>query len=106
MNTDEEELITDAHEISVQCAVMSGLEDINTFQFFTRSNMNNLRGHSLKLAPYKREYGQLMSRSLYVYTIRHFGSKRYIGVNAAKNIFTLNIIKYKLFLILNVHLLC
>ena len=49
MNTDGEELITDAHEISMQKAVMSGLEDVNSSQFFTRSNMNNLRRHSLKL---------------------------------------------------------
>ena len=42
MNTDGEELITDAHEISVQSAVMSGLEDVNSSQFFTRSDMNTL----------------------------------------------------------------
>ena len=48
-NTNGEELITDAHEISVQSAVMFGLGDVNLTQFFTRSNMNNLRGHSLKL---------------------------------------------------------
>ena len=41
--------MTDAHEISVQSAVMSDLKDVNSSQFFTRSNMNNLRGHSLKL---------------------------------------------------------
>ena len=41
MNTPEEELIMDAHEISMQSAVMSGLEDVNSFQFFTRSNMNS-----------------------------------------------------------------
>ena len=52
MNTDEEELITDAHEISVQSAVTSGLEDSS--QYFTRSDMNNLRGHSLKL--YKEHF--------------------------------------------------
>ena len=40
--------LMDAHEISVQSAVMSGLEDVNSSQFFTRSNINNLRGHSLK----------------------------------------------------------
>ena len=33
-NTDGEELITDAHKISVQSAVMSGLEDVNSSQFF------------------------------------------------------------------------
>ena len=33
MNTDGEELITDVHEISVQSAVMSGLEDVNSSQF-------------------------------------------------------------------------
>ena len=54
MNTDREELIMDAHEISMQSAVMSGLEDVNSSQFFTRSNMNNLRGHSLKL--YKEHF--------------------------------------------------
>ena len=42
----------DAHEISVQSAVMSGLEDSS--KFFTRSKMNNLRGHSLKL--YKEHF--------------------------------------------------
>ena len=29
-NTDREELITDTHETSVQSAVMSGLEDVNS----------------------------------------------------------------------------
>ena len=33
-NTDGEELITDAHEISVQSAVMSGLEDVNSSQLY------------------------------------------------------------------------
>ena len=42
------------HEISMQNAVMSWLEDVNSSQFFTRSNMNNLRGHSLKL--YKEHF--------------------------------------------------
>ena len=54
MNTDREELIMDAHEISMQSAVMSGLEDVNSSQSFTRSNMNNLCGHSLKL--YKERF--------------------------------------------------
>ena len=49
MNTDGEKLIMEAHEISAQNAVMSGLEDVNSSQFCTRSNMNNFRGHSLKL---------------------------------------------------------
>ena len=31
-NTDGEELITDGHEINVQSAVMSGLEDVNSSQ--------------------------------------------------------------------------
>ena len=39
----------DTHEISVQSAVMSGLEDVYSSQFFTQSNKNNLHGHSLKL---------------------------------------------------------
>ena len=54
MKTEGEELITDAHDISVQSAVMSSLEDVNSSQFFTRSNMNNLREHSLKL--YKEHF--------------------------------------------------
>ena len=29
--------------------IMSGLEDVNSSQFFTRSNMKNFHGHSLKL---------------------------------------------------------
>ena len=29
--------------------IISGLEDVNSSQFFTRSNMGNLLGHSLKL---------------------------------------------------------
>ena len=33
-NTDEEELITDANEISMQSAVMSGLEDVNSSQLW------------------------------------------------------------------------
>ena len=36
----------DDHEVSVQCAVMSGLEDSS--QMFIRSNMNNFFLHSLK----------------------------------------------------------
>ena len=47
-------LATDAHEISVQSAVMSGLKDVNSSLFFTRSNMNNFHGHSLKL--YKEHF--------------------------------------------------
>ena len=54
MYTDGEELITDAHEISMQSAVMFSLEDVNSSQFFTRSNMNNPLGHSLKL--YKEHF--------------------------------------------------
>ena len=42
------------HEIRMQSAVMSGLEDVNLSHFFTRSNMNNLRGHNLKL--YKEHF--------------------------------------------------
>ena len=34
--------------------IMSGLEDIKSSQFFTRSNMNNIREHSLKL--YKEHF--------------------------------------------------
>ena len=34
MNTDEKEQIMDAHEISVQCAVLSGLEDVNSSQLY------------------------------------------------------------------------
>ena len=48
-NTDGEELTMDTHEISVQSAVMSGLENVNSSQFFTRSNINSLHGYSLKL---------------------------------------------------------
>ena len=44
----------DAHEISMQSSVMSGLEDVNSSQFFTRSNMNNFSGHCLKL--YKEHF--------------------------------------------------
>ena len=53
-NTNREELITDAQEISVQSAVMSGMEDVNSTRFFTKSSMNNLRGHSLKV--YKEHF--------------------------------------------------
>ena len=49
MNTDGVELIMDVHEISMKTAVISGLEDLNSSQFFIRSNMNNIHGHSLKL---------------------------------------------------------
>ena len=45
------------HEISMQSAVMSGLEDVNPCQFFTRSNINNLHGHSLKL--FKEHFGKV-----------------------------------------------
>ena len=48
MNTDEEKLIIDTHEVSVQSAVMSGLKDVNSSQFFIRSNMNNFSGHNFK----------------------------------------------------------
>ena len=54
MTTDGDELITDTHEISVQSAVMSSMKDVYSSQFFTRSNMNNLHGHSLKL--YKEHF--------------------------------------------------
>ena len=41
-NYHREKLIMDAYEISVQSAVMSDLEDVNSPQFFTTSNMNKL----------------------------------------------------------------
>ena len=53
-NTDGEVLIMGAHEISMQSAVIAGEEDVNSSQFFTRSNMNNLCGYSLKL--YKEKF--------------------------------------------------
>ena len=49
MNSDGEDVITVAHEISMQSAVMSCMEDVNSSHFFTLSNMNNLCGHSVKL---------------------------------------------------------
>ena len=52
---------TDGEEISVQSAVMSGLEDVKSSQCFTRSNMNNLRGHSLK--PYKEHFRKVNEHS-------------------------------------------
>ena len=38
--------------------IVSGLEDVNSSQFFTRSNINNLQGHSLKL--YKEHFGKVI----------------------------------------------
>ena len=57
MNTTGAELITGVHEINMQSAVMSGLEDVNSSQFFAKSKMNNLRGYSLKL--YKGHFGKV-----------------------------------------------
>ena len=54
MNTDGEKLITVDREISMQSTAMSGLEDVNSSQFVTRSNIKNLRGHGLKL--YKEHF--------------------------------------------------
>ena len=45
---------------------MYGLKDVNSSQFFTRSNMNNLRGYSLKL--YKEHFRKVNEYS-------KFGSK-------------------------------
>ena len=36
------------------CKIISGLEDVNASQFFVRSSMDNLCGHSLKL--YKEHF--------------------------------------------------
>ena len=57
MNTVGDELIIDTHEISMQSVVMSGLEDVNSSQSFTRSNMNNLHADSLKL--YKEHFRKI-----------------------------------------------
>ena len=40
--------------------IMSGLEDVHSSQFFTRSNMNNLRGHILKL--YKEYFWKVIRK--------------------------------------------
>ena len=61
MNTDGKELIKDANEISMQSAVMTGLKDVNSFQFFTRSNINTLREHSVKL--YKEHFHKVIEYS-------------------------------------------
>ena len=58
----------------VQSAVMSGLEDVNSSQFFTKSNINNLCGHNLKL--YKEhfckvnEFGSNFHKKCYQRTIK------------------------------------
>ena len=75
MNTIGEELIMDAHEISVQSAVMSGLEDVNSSQFFTRSNMNNLRGHSLKI--YKAIFRKVNEYEIWIELSQKILSKNY-----------------------------
>ena len=43
--------------------IMSGLEDVNSSQFFTRSAMNNLRGHNLKL--YKEHFRKVMQKECF-----------------------------------------
>ena len=52
-----------SHEINVQSAAMSGLEDVNSSHFCSRSNMNNLRGHNLKL--YKEPFRKVNEYSKY-----------------------------------------
>ena len=71
MNTVRQELIMNIHEISMPSTVMHGLEDVNSSQFFTRSNMNNLREHSLKL--YKEHFRKVNEYS-------KFGSNFYKNV--------------------------
>ena len=47
----------------MQCAVMSGLEDVNSSQFFIRSYMNNLCGHCLKL--YKEHFRKVIRKEFF-----------------------------------------
>ena len=51
-------------EISMQSAVMSGLEDVNSSQLLTSSNMNHLHGHSLKL--YKEHFHKVILKDFFI----------------------------------------
>ena len=44
--------------------IISGLEDVNSSQFFTRSNMNNLLGHSLKL--YREHFRKVIPKHFFL----------------------------------------
>ena len=43
--------------------ILSGLEDVNSSQFFTRLNMNNFRGHSLK--QYKEHIRKIIQKEFF-----------------------------------------
>ena len=43
--------------------IISGLENVNSSQFFTRLNMTNLRGHSLKL--YKEHFRKVIRNDVF-----------------------------------------
>ena len=43
--------------------VISGLEDVNSSQFFARSSMDNLHGHSLKL--YKEHFCRVIRKEFF-----------------------------------------
>ena len=43
--------------------IISGLEDVNSFQFFTRLSMKNLRGFNLKL--YKEHFHKVIRKSFF-----------------------------------------
>ena len=43
--------------------IISGLEDVNSSQFYTRSSMDNLRGHSLKL--YKEQFRKVIHKEFF-----------------------------------------
>ena len=44
--------------------IMSGLQDANSDQVFTKSNMNNLYGHSLQL--YKEHFGKVIHKKYFL----------------------------------------
>jgi len=43
--------------------IISGLEDLNSSHFFTRSKMNNLRGHSSNL--YKKHFRKIVQKECF-----------------------------------------
>ena len=44
--------------------IISGLEDVNSSQFFARSSMDNLRGHSMKL--YMKHFRKVIRKEFFL----------------------------------------
>ena len=68
--------------------IMSGLKDVNSSQFFTRSNMNNLHGHSLKL--YKEHFCKVFRKEFFTPVVINQWNGLSAEVVKAKTLYNFN----------------